>query len=212
LVVRDSRSRRRAHSAAPVYSPVNEEGDKIAGRIDSRGYHGEAWHGATRKWEIIDVPPGTERVRMDGIGGGSTDTQWSKYSGVRRTKFIPERDETPVRRESSHERLRDRFNHSSVDVDVDVRDRYRDIEVDVDVDIDRRFSRRPSRPPAPPAPPAAPSREMWTEISKDLVVKEAIEELGYEYEDTPMFYYIMKYLRYVSTPYCREKQVKRRDG
>jgi hypothetical protein len=38
---------------------------------------------------------------------------------------------------------------------------------------------------------------MWTEISKDLVVKEAIQHMGYEYEDTPMFFYVMSYLRYV---------------
>lgn len=39
---------------------------------------------------------------------------------------------------------------------------------------------------------------MWTEITKDLVVREAIEELGYEYEETKQFFYIMDYLRYVS--------------
>lgn len=136
---------------------------------------------------------------MDGAGGGATDTQWSKYSGVRRTKFIPERDETPrpAPRESSRERHRGR-TRGEVDVDVDVWDRERRLEVDVDIDINKRLSRKYSRPPAPPPPPTPPSKEMWTEISKDLVVKEAIEEMGYEYEDTPMFLYVMKYLRYVS--------------
>lgn len=37
---------------------------------------------------------------------------------------------------------------------------------------------------------------MWTEITKDLVVREAIEELGYDYEETNQFFYIMDYLRY----------------
>lgn len=39
---------------------------------------------------------------------------------------------------------------------------------------------------------------MWTEITKDLVSEEAIKEVGYEFEDTDEFYYVMEYLRYVS--------------
>lgn len=138
---------------------------------------------------------------MDGIGGGATDTHWTKYSGVRRTKFIPERDEAPVPQEPSRQRERERDrgrSRTNVDVDVEVWDRDRNVEVDVDVDVERRMNRKYSRPPAPPLPPGPPSREMWTEISKDLVIKEAIQEMGYEYEDAPMFWYIMKYLRYVS--------------
>ncbi|KAJ5833766.1 hypothetical protein N7474_002077 [Penicillium riverlandense] len=34
----------------------------------------------------------------------------------------------------------------------------------------------------------------WTEITKNLVVREAIERMGYEYEETRMFYYIFSYL------------------
>jgi len=41
---------------------------------------------------------------------------------------------------------------------------------------------------------------MWTEITRDLVSEEAIKEKGYEFEETPEFYYVMKYLRYVSSP------------
>jgi len=40
--------------------------------------------------------------------------------------------------------------------------------------------------------------ERWTEITKDLVVREAIERLGYEYEETRTFYYIFSYLEPVS--------------
>ena len=40
---------------------------------------------------------------------------------------------------------------------------------------------------------------MWTEITKDLVSEEAIKEVGYEFEETDEFYYVMEYLRYVST-------------
>ena len=39
---------------------------------------------------------------------------------------------------------------------------------------------------------------MWTEITKDLVSEEAMKEMGYEYEETEFFYYVMTYLRYVS--------------
>ena len=39
---------------------------------------------------------------------------------------------------------------------------------------------------------------MWTEITKDLVSEEAIEEVGYDFEETEEFYYVMEYLRYVS--------------
>jgi hypothetical protein len=36
--------------------------------------------------------------------------------------------------------------------------------------------------------------ELWTEITKDLVTREAIEDLGYAYEETDFFYYIFEYL------------------
>ncbi|KAJ5176927.1 uncharacterized protein N7482_002804 [Penicillium canariense] len=36
--------------------------------------------------------------------------------------------------------------------------------------------------------------ERWTEITKDLVVRDAIERLGYEFEETRTFYYIFSYL------------------
>ena len=42
-------------------------------------------------------------------------------------------------------------------------------------------------------------RDMWTELTKDLVVKEAIDEMGYEYEENPNNFYVMNYLRYVSS-------------
>lgn len=40
--------------------------------------------------------------------------------------------------------------------------------------------------------------ERWTEITKDLVVREAIERLGYEFEETRTFYYVFSYLEPVS--------------
>lgn len=46
-------------------------------------------------------------------------------------------------------------------------------------------------------PSRARARELWTEITKDLVKKEAIETMGYQYEETDEFFYVMDYLRYV---------------
>ncbi|KAH6694154.1 hypothetical protein F5X68DRAFT_49344 [Plectosphaerella plurivora] len=109
---------------------MDDEERYIASRIDSRGRMGEAWNGATKDWTIVDVPPGTERVRMGGGGSGATEVTWQRYNGVRRTQFIPERD------------------------------------------------------------------EMWTEITKDLVCREALMECRYEFEETAEFFYVMKYLKY----------------
>lgn len=39
---------------------------------------------------------------------------------------------------------------------------------------------------------------MWTELAKDLVIKEAIVEMDYRYEETDNFFYIVEYLQYVS--------------
>jgi hypothetical protein len=41
------------------------------------------------------------------------------------------------------------------------------------------------------------TKDMWTEVTKDLVIKEAIEEMGYQYEDSEHFFYVMEYLKYV---------------
>lgn len=166
---------------------MDEEAEYITSKIDSRGRMGEAWGGATKDWTIVDVPPGTERVRMDGVGGASTDTTWSKYSGVRRTQFIPERDGGVVARAPSPPPPpRERERTTSVSV----------YDREKEIDIEKITDRRITRTTAPPPPP--PPKEMWTEITKDLVCREAIEELGYDYEETKWFFYIMDYLRYVS--------------
>ncbi|KEY65733.1 hypothetical protein S7711_05563 [Stachybotrys chartarum IBT 7711] len=186
LRIDDRGSRRRAHSAAPLGSPVDEEAEYITSKIDSRGRMGEAWGGATKDWTIVDVPPGTERVRMDGVGGASTDTTWSKYSGVRRTQFIPERDGALVTRAPSPPPAPAPAHNHRDSLSVSVYDREK--EIDIEKTIDRRITRT--------SPAAPPPKEMWTEITKDLVLREAIEELGYRYEETKWFYYIMDYLRY----------------
>lgn len=162
---------------------TTSEADFYNRRATSRAYPGEAYNGATRKWELVDIPPGTERVRMDGIGGGAQEITWQRYNGERTSKFYADG------RANEH-------------------------------DLDRR-----SRAPAPiPAPPIGRGEEkveetrierrttieerplerskprdgMWTELTKDLVIKEAIEETGYDFEETDEFYYVMEYLRYVS--------------
>ncbi|KAF7550480.1 hypothetical protein G7046_g7998 [Stylonectria norvegica] len=187
LTVDEAPSRRRAQSAAPKPSRVDDEAEYITSRVDSKGKMGEAWGGATKDWAIVDVPPGTERVRMEGIGGGATETNWSKYSGVRRTNFIPERDGAPARAPSPAAREPSPAPPRESRLSVSVYDRER--EIDIEKVTDRRIAR-----PAPPPP--QPAKDMWTEITKDLVVREAIEQLGYEYEETGQFYYIMDYLRY----------------
>ena len=146
---------------------IAEEAEYYNERARERSYIGEGYNGATRDWAIVDVPPGTRRVEMEGIGGAHQEVTWQRYNGVRRSKFIAE-DEPHggelVRRE-------------------------RDIEIDIDTrDRGRRFVKEKSK-----------TEGMWTEITKDLVSEEAIKEAGYEFEETEFFYYIMSYLRYVSS-------------
>lgn len=43
---------------------------------------------------------------------------------------------------------------------------------------------------------------LWTEITRDLVVKEALERAGYEYEETETSYFIFTYLEKVRTHSC----------
>ena len=119
-----------------------------------RGYPGEAYNGATRDWGLVDVPPGTERVRMDGAGGGAQEISWQRYNGDRRSKFISGGRE-----------------------------------------FDTGFGEGSGRQVGPPR---RDNRDMWTEVTKDLVIKEAVEALGYEYEETEKFFYVMEYLKYVS--------------
>lgn len=189
-------ARSRATSLAPVRRRYEDEyEDEIAAEADyynskiaSRAYPGEAYNGATKDWALVDVPPGTERVRMDGVGGGRQEITWQRYNGERRGRFV-----------SGDRAFEAEFGNGYV----------------------------PSPPPQPQLPPAPappePAREikeeikitkttrgeeqapprkrdkMWTEVTKDLVIKEAIDEQGYEYEETASHFYIIEYLRYVSS-------------
>lgn len=202
LVVRDrDANRRRAHSEVRR-NDWDDEAEYITSKIDSRGRMGEAYHGATKDWTIVDVPPGTERVRMDGVGGGGTEVNWQRYNGVRRSKFLPEGDggaslSSPSASEPAlpiSDRDRERLSVQIYDDRDRSRDRGRDRDREVEEIHDRRISIRESSRPAP----KRKEKEMWTEITKDLVCREAIEQHGYNYEETDYFFYVMEYLRYVS--------------
>ncbi|KAM3449740.1 hypothetical protein MY5147_009689 [Beauveria neobassiana] len=64
----------RPRRARSMMGRPSDEADYMTGRIDARGRMGEARGGATRRWGLMNVPPGTEPVHMDGAGGGRTET------------------------------------------------------------------------------------------------------------------------------------------
>lgn len=111
---------------------------------------------------------------MDGAGGGAQEISWKRYDGDRRAQFYPDGEDEGYTTDP------------------------------------QRPAPRPMRQPEPePEPPTIgprygarrdPKDGLWTEITKDLVVKEAIKEMGYEYEETDDYYYIFKYMQYVSAP------------
>lgn len=177
--------------------PMGDEADFYGRKTAERAYIGEAYNGATKDWAIVDVPPGTNRVRMEGIGGGAEEITWQRYNGVRRSNFIPEigggggEKEYEREREPERERERDRGGERE---SISIRERGRG-GGELDIEIKERRYGPPA--PAPPPEPKPKQEAMWTEITKDLVIKEAIEGSGYEFEETEFFFYVMDYLRYV---------------
>lgn len=166
-----------ARSRAPYSSrdelDIAEEADYYNSRAAERSYLGEGYHGANRDWAIVDVPPGTKRVEMEGIGGAKEEITWQRYNGVRRSKFIAESDEEyrgPIGGGAGGElmapREREELSYQQGG---------------------RRYVGEKD-----------PKEKMWTEITKDLVTEDAIKQMGYDFEETEFFYYIMSYLRYVS--------------
>jgi len=135
---------------APADNEFGLEADYYNRKALERAYPGEALNGATKDWAIVDVPPGTNRVRMDGAGGGAQEISWQRYNGVRRSKFL-----------SGDEEISTDFGMPAA------------------------------------GPPKAKAKDMWTEITKDLVLREAIDSMGYDCEETDDFFYVMEYLRYV---------------
>ncbi|KAL9620071.1 MAG: hypothetical protein Q9160_005361 [Pyrenula sp. 1 TL-2023] len=149
---------------------IREEADYYNNRATDRGYPGEGSHGATKDWAIVDVPPGTRRVRMDGVGGGAQEVTWQRYNGVRRSKFMPDggSDEGYGSAEAGPLALAPSAGAGGAQ-------------------LGRRYEGVRDKKEA-----------LWTEITKDLVIREAIEEAGYEFEETDDFYYVIAYLKYVS--------------
>lgn len=209
LKVRDAHlelARRRSVSSRPRdrervkidIDDYDDEADYYAKKVEKRAYIGEAYNGATKDWAIVDVPPGTERVRMDGVGGGSQEITWQRYNGVRRSKFIPERSrerdrdsERIVERVEIDEPKRGGTDELEIEISTKRRERggyERDYERIEETTSDRRLA---------PRGPKGRVGDLWTEITKDLVLKEAIERMGYDYEETDYFFYVLEYLHYV---------------
>lgn len=148
---------------------------------------------------------------MDGVGGGSEEVTWQRYNGVRRSKFIPERDRFPERiperapergieRERERIEIRDdRRESSGMEIEISSSSRRREggggtYEREYER-IEESTDRRVGLPRPPPPKPRDES--LWTEITKDLVTRDAIEKMGYDFEETEFFFYIIQYLRYV---------------
>ena len=142
-----------------------DEAEYYNAKALERSFPGEAYHGATQDWAIVDVPPGTRKVAMDGAGGGRQEITWQKYNGVRRSKFMPEGSDEGYGSEVGRPARPEAGGG----------------------EIGRRYG-----------PRRDPTEGLWTEITKDLVVREAITEAGYEFTETEDFYYVIAYLGYVS--------------
>ncbi|KAK5170584.1 uncharacterized protein LTR77_005172 [Saxophila tyrrhenica] len=174
---------------------VSSEADYYNRRITSRGYNGEAWNGATKDWGLVDIPPGTERVEMDGAGGGRQELTWGRYDGNRRNKsYTGDRayDEGYGNSSPAPAPLPppERMRGGGEDINIHEHSRNEDINIHIS-------NQRGNDAPAAPAAPRRRAKDrMWTEVAKDLVIKEAIDEKGYEYEETDEFWYVMQYLQY----------------
>ncbi|KAF4634860.1 hypothetical protein G7Y89_g3233 [Cudoniella acicularis] len=182
----------------------DDEAEYYRRKVDERAYIGEAYNGATKDWAIVDVPPGTERVRMDGVGGASQEVTWQRYNGVRRSRFIPERErperpERVERVEFREEKIKEepRRESSGMEIEISTSSRRREGGGgSYEREYERIEETSDRRVGLPRAPPKQRVGDLWTEITKDLVVREAIIELGYDFEETEYFYYIIQYLRY----------------
>jgi hypothetical protein len=143
---------------------------------------------------------------MDGVGGGSQEITWQRYNGERRAKF------------STGDRVyEDEFGSTrsrappapapapsppppapAPPPPAPVAPAATSTEIKI---TDTRIVKSDDAP-SPRPPPAEPRQRrrdrMWTELTKDLVIREAIIERGYEFEETEDHFYVIEYLRYVS--------------
>lgn len=69
-----------------------------------------------------------------------------------------------------------------------------DVKRKYDVEIDGRITSGIRRQGPGPGAGKTERKELWTEVTKDLVARDALEEFGFYYEETNDFYYIFEYL------------------
>ena len=108
---------------------------------------------------------------MEGIGGAKEEITWQRYNGVRRSKFIAEEEDGYGRCSSGGQELMAPKEVQQTQYEQG-----------------RRYVGEKDK-----------KEKMWTEITKDLVTEDAIKQMGYDFEETEFFYYIMSYLKYVSS-------------
>ena len=109
-------------------------------------------------------------------GGGRQEITWDRYNGERHGKFI------------TGDRVYEGGYGNGSPLPIrppPPRDDYRESTFS-ETRIERETSRGYNRD------------RKWTEISKELVIEEAIKECGYEYEESDRYFYVMQYLHYVS--------------
>ena len=133
---------------------------------------------------------------MDGVGGASEEVTWQRYNGVRRSNFIPERERerVEIREREIEPEPEARTTVLEIEISNKRREGGRTYEREYER-IEESSDRRVGLPRPPPKPRVGEG--LWTEVTKDLVVREAIEQAGYDFEETEFFYYILTYLRYV---------------
>ncbi|RKF64096.1 hypothetical protein OnM2_021083 [Erysiphe neolycopersici] len=185
-----------------------ENGDEYAYQRNSeRSHFDEAWNGASKDWTIIDVPSGTKRVRFESIGGEIQEITWQKYSGVRRSNHVSNRVRTesnviltkqPEISDREHlETANDSTNQKTSSLELQLAN---DLKAKGNMEINERSTYYPEdsydKPSCKFNPTNLASEDLWTEITKDLVVRQAIVEMGYEFEETRFFFYIFRYLPY----------------
>ncbi|KAL9089021.1 MAG: hypothetical protein Q9159_002739 [Coniocarpon cinnabarinum] len=138
--------------------------------------------------------------RRDGRGGEEDIRIRDRDDDKRSRKATTVRGSSP----SSNEKIETRSHRSRSQAAPRVRSRSRGQEkrerenFELSLEINNNTNDERRLVPMPPQAPPAPTRpkEMWTEVTKDLVSREAIEYMGYPYEETADFFYIMEYMRY----------------
>jgi hypothetical protein len=154
---------------------------------------------------------------MEGVGGGAQEITWQRYNGERRAKFS-----TGDRTYEDEYGDRDHRRASSRPAPLPAPSPPPAAPapppppapapptpaVATSTEIKITDTRVVESSPSPrAAPPPSESRQrsrrekMWTELTKDLVIREAILERGYEFEETEDHFYVIEYLKYVSFAY-----------